>query len=274
MKRHIKRRPKSRLTLLAGSIMLALLAAAALLAPVISPFDPAEQDLYAILAGPDSVHLLGTDQLGRDLLSRLLYAARTDLSVMLLAEIAPFVTGIFLGMLAGYLGGKTAWIISLVTDVFIAFPFYLLVAVVAFLTGAGSRGIYVTYALVGWLVYARVARGVTHSLAGSEWAQAARMTGYSTGWILIREMLPNVLPQCVVVLMSDMVGLMVIVVTLGYLGIGIQQPVPDWGTMIAEGQAYMAVDWRLTVLPGLMAVYTGTGLACLGDGIAGELNRR
>ena len=265
MQRKKKRKP----TLLAGALMLGILAALAFLAPVICPYDPLAQDLYNVLKGPGTPgHLLGTDQLGRDILTRLLYAGRTDLAVMVLAEAVPFATGIFLGMASGYFGGKVAWIITLVTDTFIAFPYYLLVIVVAFVTGAGIHGIFVTFMLVGWLLYARVAKGAASAYRRSEWVEAAKVLGYSDLRILTREILPNVLPQAVVVLMTDMAGLLVIIVTLGYLGIGITPPTPDWGTMISEGQNFMTTAWWLSLLPGLMVVYTGISLSLLGDGLA------
>lgn len=249
--------------------MLGVLACLAVLAPVICPYDPLAQDLYNVLKGPGtSGHLLGTDQLGRDILTRLLYAGRTDLAVMALAEIVPFAAGIFLGMVSGYFGGKAEWAITLATDTFIAFPYYLLVIVVAFVTGAGIHGIFITFMLVGWLLYARVSKGVTSAYRRSEWVEAAKVLGYSDLRILTREILPNVLPQAVVVLMTDMAGLLVIIVTLGYLGIGITPPTPDWGTMISEGQGFMTTAWWLSLLPGLMVVYTGISLSLLGDGLA------
>ncbi len=263
-----RRRGGRKPTLYLGAAMLAALVLLALLAPVICRYDPTAQDLYAVLQAPGRAHPLGTDQLGRDMLSRILYAARVDLRLMVLAEIAPFLIGVFLGMLSGYYGGRAAWIIGLATDTFIAFPYYLLVIVVAFAVGAGEKGIFITFLLVGWLVYARVARGVTGGLRGSEWLEAARMLGYSDLRILWREIFPNVLPQAVVVLMTDMAGLLVMIVTLGYLGIGIAPPTPDWGTMIAEGQGFITSAWWLSVAPGLMVVYTGIALSCLGDGLA------
>ena len=256
-------------TLMIGMIMMGLLAALAVLAPLICSCDPLEQDLYNVLKAPGSSgHLLGTDQLGRDILARLLYAGRTDLAVMVLAEIIPFFTGTFLGMVSGYFGGRAEWVITLVTDTFIAFPYYLLVIVVAFATGAGIHGIFITFMLVGWLVYARVARGVTSSLRRSEWVEAAKIMGYSDLRILVTEVFPNVLPQAVVVLMTDMAALLVSIVTLGYLGIGITPPTPDWGMMISEGQSFVTTAWWLSVLPGLMVVYTGIALSLLGDGLA------
>ena len=268
MTRKRKAPRRGALTLYTGLIMMALLVALALLAPVICRYDPLEQDLYAFLKPPGGAHLFGTDQLGRDMFSRVLYAARTDLRIMVLAEVVPFFTGLFLGMMAGYWGGWVEWLVTLATDTFIAFPYYLLVVVVAFATGAGAHGIYITFMLVGWLLYARVARGAAASLRKSEWLQSARLMGYSDMRIIWTELFPNVLPQAVVVLMTDMAGLLVIIVTLGYLGIGVTQPTPDWGTMIAEGQNFMTTAWWLSVVPGLMVVYTGVALSFIGDGLA------
>ena len=263
---------RGRITLTIGAAMMGALALLALLAPVICRYDPVEQDLYAFLQPPGGAHPFGTDQLGRDVFSRVLHAARTDLRVMALAEIVPFFVGVFLGMLSGYFGGWVEWTVTLATDTFIAFPYYLLVIVVAFAVGAGEKGIFITFLLVGWLVYARVARGVTASLSRSEWVASARIMGYSDMRILWTQIFPNVLPQAVVVLMTDMAGLLVIIVTLGYLGIGVTQPTPDWGTMIAEGQNFMTSAWWLSVIPGLMVVYTGIGLSFIGDGLADVWN--
>lgn len=259
---------RKRLTLAVGLGMLGLLALLALSAPLLCRYGPLAQDLYAVLQPPGGEHLLGTDQLGRDMLSRLLYAARLDLLIMVLAKVIPFAAGIFLGMLAGYYGGWVDWVVTLATDAFVAFPYYLLVIVVAFATGAGVKGIFVTFALVGWLLYARVARSVAGACRASEWVASARMLGYSDLRILWRHIFPNVLPQAVVVLMPDMARLLVLVVTLGYLGIGITPPTPDWGTMIAEGQGFMTSAWWLSVLPGLLVVYTGIALSFIGDGLA------
>ena len=261
-------KPKKKATLFIGLIMIGILAFSALLAPVICRYDPLAQDLNAFLEPPSASHLFGTDQLGRDLFSRVLYAGRIDLFVMVFAEVVPFITGVFLGMVSGYFGGKIDWIISLITDSFIAFPYYLLVIVIAFATGAGIQGIFTTFMLVGWLVYARVTRGATASLRKSEWVESAQLMGYSDLRIIATQIFPNVLPQAIVVLMTDMAGLLVAIVTLSYLGIGITPPTPDWGTMIAEGQNLMSSAWWLSVIPGLMVVYTGVALSFIGDGLA------
>ncbi|WP_413377908.1 ABC transporter permease [Paenibacillus taichungensis] len=255
-------------TLLVGSLMFAVLIILAVIIPWISPYDPSEQNLSAFLQPPSAEHWLGTDQLGRDLFTRLIYAARTDLSIMVLAEIVPFCMGVFLGMLAGYYGKWIDKVISLVTDTLIAFPFYLIVIIVAFASGAGERGIYITFMLVGWIVFARVVRGLSASYRKQEWIASAQTLGLPGIRIILRHLLPNVLPQAIVVLMTDMVGLLVAIVTLGYLGIGIAPPTPDWGTMISDGQSFITTAWWLSAVPGLAVVYTGIALSLVGDGLA------
>ncbi|WP_019911024.1 ABC transporter permease [Paenibacillus sp. HW567] len=255
-------------SLLIGSIMFAVLILLAVFIPFISPYQPTEQNLSAFLQPPSASHWLGTDQLGRDLFTRLIYAARTDLKIMVLAEIIPFCTGIFLGMLAGYYGKWINTVITLLTDTFIAFPFYLIVIIVAFASGAGERGIYITFMLVGWIVFARVVKGLSASFREQEWVASAQTLGLPGVRIILRHLLPNVLPQAVVVLMADMVGLLVAIVTLGYLGIGIAPPTPDWGTMIADGQSFITTAWWLSAVPGFAVVYTGIALSLVGDGLA------
>lgn len=261
-------------SLLTGILMFAILILLAVLVPYLSPYDPSEQNLSAFLQPPSAAHWLGTDQLGRDLLTRLLYAARTDLTIMILAEIIPFCTGVLLGMISGYYGKWVDRVISLITDAFIAFPFYLIVIIVAFASGAGERGIYITFILVGWIVFARVVRGLTASFRKQEWIASAQTLGLPGHRILLRHLLPNVLPQAVVVLMTDMIGLLVAIVTLGYLGIGIAPPTPDWGTMIADGQPFITTAWWLSAVPGFAVVYTGIALSLLGDGLADIWRRK
>ncbi len=255
-------------SLLVGSLMFAVLIILAVFIPYLSPYSPTEQNLSAFLQPPSAAHWLGTDQLGRDLFTRLIYAARTDLKIMVLAEIIPFCTGVFLGMLAGYYGKWLDAAISLLTDTFIAFPFYLIVIIVAFASGAGERGIYITFMLVGWIVFARVVRGLSASFRKQEWVASAQTLGLPGVRIILRHLLPNVLPQAVVVLMTDMIGLLVAIVTLGYLGIGIAPPTPDWGTMISDGQPFITTAWWLSAVPGFAVVYTGIALSLVGDGLA------
>lgn len=252
----------------AGAIMVLLLIAVAVFAPVLATHDPVQQSLTESLRPPSSAHWLGTDQLGRDVYSRMLFAARTDLSIAGLAVIIPFTVGLSLGVIAGYLGGWVDWVVLRLTDTVAAFPFYIIVISVVFAVGEGESGIYLAFALVGWVTFARVVRGSARTYRDAGWLAAARGLGYSPPRVIFRHLLPNVLPQAVVVLMTEIVLIMVAIVTLGYLGLGVQPPTPDWGTMIAEGQAFVTTKWWIPVIPGLAVIYSGIAFSLLGDGLS------
>jgi peptide/nickel transport system permease protein len=254
-----------------GAILFSLILAAAILAPVLAPYSPSAQNLTGGLLPPSPEHWLGTDQLGRDVLSRLLFAARTDLRIAILASLAPFVIGVTVGLVSGYFGGVVDRAASRITDTVIAFPFYVIVIAIVFAVGAGETGIILAFALVGWVGYARVLRAMTASLREAGWVQAARGGGLSHARVLLRHLLPNVLPQAVVLLATEIVLIMVAIVTLGYLGLGIQPPTPDWGTMIADAQQFVTTQWWLAAFPGFAVVLTGIALSLLGDGVGDAL---
>ncbi|WP_083879158.1 ABC transporter ATP-binding protein/permease [Leucobacter salsicius] len=261
-------------TLVSGVLLLAIIVAAAIAAPWIAPHSPTAQNLTGGLLPPSPEHWFGTDQLGRDVFSRVLFAARTDLSLAFAAAIIPFVIGVTAGLVSGYFGRQTDWVISRVVDTVIAFPFYVIVIAIAFALGAGPAGIVVAFALVGWVGYARVIRVLTASMREEEWVRAARGAGLSHAHVLARHVLPNVLPQAVVLFMNEVLLIMVAIVTLGYLGLGIQPPTPDWGTMIAEAQPFVTTKWWLAALPGLAVVVTGIGLSLTADGLGDALRVR
>jgi peptide/nickel transport system permease protein len=267
--RHIlaHRARRSPTFLLGATISLALVALA-VLAPLISPFSPDHQDLYNILSGFSSRHLLGTDQLGRDELSRLIWATRTDLRVGVLAVIFPFCFGTLVGTLAGYRGGWLDTLVMRAVDVLLAFPFYVLVIALIFVVGTGTTGIYVAFAVVDWVVYARTVRCTTLVVRESDYVAAARTGGLPDSRILLRHVLPNTITQAVVYLTNDVVLVIVAVVTLGYFGLGVQPPTPDWGNMIFDGQEFLTTHWALSTLPGIAVLITGLGLALMGDGLA------
>ncbi len=261
------RRALSSPAFLIGLTMFALLVVLAILAPVIAPQDPAAQNLTNGLKAPSSANLLGTDQLGRDIASRMLYAARTDLRIAITAAVLPFVIGVGLGVVTGSIGGWFDAVVSRIIDTVIAFPFYVIVIVLVFAVGVGESGIYAAFALVGWVGYARVMRAATRSLRSSGWVEAARGEGLPTWRILGRHLLPNVLPQAVVLLMTEILLIMVAVVTLSYLGLGVQPPTPDWGTMISDGQSFITTKWWISAIPGLAVVYVGVSLSLVADGL-------
>jgi len=252
----------------AGCVIVGTILALAILAPVIAPYDPNKQDLQNILADPSSKHWLGTDQLGRDVWSRLVYAGRVDLKVGFLAVLLPFLIGTTLGSLAGYYGGKLDTLVAYMVNVVVAFPFYVLIIAIVFAIGPGSRGIYIAITIVGWVSYTRIIRAEVFSQKRREYVLAARAGGLSTPRILTRHLLPNVVTQAVVFACSDIVLDLLAIVTLGYFGLGVQPPTPDWGRMMADGQNYLTTRWELVTIPGIAVVITALALALIADGLA------
>jgi peptide/nickel transport system permease protein len=265
------RRARQSKTFVVGATITGLIVLMAILAPWIAPYSPDHQDLYNILSGFSSVHWLGTDQLGRDVLSRIMFAARTDLVVGVGAVIFPFCFGTLMGTISGYFGGWFDAVVMRIVDIVIAFPFYVFVIGLVFVVGEGTKGIFIAFAVVDWVVYARAVRSTTLIVRESDYVAAARGGGLSTGRVLWRHVLPNTITQAVVYVMNDIVLAIVAVVTLGYLGLGIQPPTPDWGSMISDGQPFITTHWELATLPGLAVALTGLGLSLLGDGLADAL---
>jgi peptide/nickel transport system permease protein len=251
-----------------GISILGAIALLAALAPLVTTHDPAAQDLLRTLAGPSWTHPLGTDDLGRDVWARLVYGARTDLRVAFLAVLCPFAIGTLAGLLAGYYGGLVDTLTSWLVNVVVAFPFYVLIIALVFALGSGTRNIYIAITMVGWVSYARIVRGEVLVAKRREYTLAARSGGLSDRRILFRHLLPNVVTQAIVFAMSDIVLSILAIVTLGYLGLGVQPPTPDWGRMIADGQTYLTTNWALSTVPGIAVVITALGLSLLADGLA------
>jgi peptide/nickel transport system permease protein len=252
----------------AGLLILGTLIGLALAAPLVTRYSPTAQDLHHTLSGSSSQHWLGTDQLGRDVWSRMLYAARIDLRVGFLAVLLPFLIGTTLGAISGYYGRFGDTMISRLAEIVVAFPFYVLVIAMVFVLGPGTRNIYLAITIVGWVSYMRIIRGEVLVQKRQEYTLAAQAAGLSNARIIVRHLLPNVITQAIVFAMSDIVLDILLIVTLGYLGLGIQPPTPDWGAMIAEGQTFITVKWQLSTIPGVAVVITGLGLSLIGDGLA------
>jgi peptide/nickel transport system permease protein len=256
-------------TLVAGLAIIGVIVLMAICAPLITSHDPAKQDLLHALAKPgQNGYLLGTDDLGRDVWSRLVYGARTDLRVAFLAVVLPFIIGTTLGLLSGYFAGTTDTVVNWLVSVVVAFPFYVLIIALVFVIGPGTRGIYIAITIVGWVSYTRIIRAEVFSQKRREYVLAARAGGLSTPRILLRHLLPNVVTQAVVFACSDIVLAILAIVTLGYLGLGVQPPTPDWGRMMADGQTYITTRWELVTIPGIAVVITALGLALVADGLA------
>ena len=254
--------------LMAGIVILAVVIGLALAAPLITSYNPIAQNLNASLLGPSRQHLLGTDQLGRDTFTRLLYGLRLDLRIAFIAVLLPFLLGTVLGSLAGYFGGWVDTTIMRLVDIVVAFPFYVLIIALVFVLGPGERSIYLAITLVGWVSYARIIRGEILVAKRQDYVTAARSGGLSNVRIMRRHLLPNVISQAYIYAMSDIVQDILAIVTLGYLGLGIPPPTADLGSMINDGQNFLSTHWQLTTFPGLAVVVVGLGLSLTGDGLA------
>jgi peptide/nickel transport system permease protein len=273
--RAVSRRVGVDASLAIGLAMLAALALVGLFADLLAPHDPLKQDISQSLAPLGSEgHLLGTDQLGRDVLSRLLHGARTDIFVALGAVVAPFLIGTLIGILAGYRGGKLDSAVVGVIDVVFAFPVLVLLIALVFVLGPGVTTIIVAVTLVDWVVYARLSRTSARRERAMEYVQAARVAGLPSWRVLFRHILPNIVSQSVVYAMSDAVLIILFVTTLGFLGLGVPPPAPDWGTMIAEAQPFFHTNPMLAVVPGVAILLTGLSLSLIADGLARKLDAR
>ena len=258
----------------AGLVLFGLIVVCAICAPLLTSYDPIKQSLSEAFLAPGSEnHVLGTDALGRDVLSRLLYGARADLQVGVLAVISPFIIGSLVGLIAGWFGGWVDAIIGRIVDIVIAFPFLVLVIALVFAMGPGTTSIYTAITLVGWVAYCRIVRGQVLIAKEQEYTLAARASGLPTWRILVRHLLPNVVLQAIIFSMSDIVLTLLAIVTLGFLGLGVPPPTPDWGTMIQEGQQFIITKWYMATIPGLAVVLTGLALALIADGIVEKANQ-
>ena len=226
------------------------------------------QDLLHTYAHPSGAHWLGTDELGRDVLTRLIYAGRVDLLTAFFAVLFPFCLGTALGCLAGYYGRFSDTVVMRLVDIVVAFPFLVLVLALVFVLGPGQRSIIIAITIVGWVSYARIVRGEILVQKRLEYVLAARAAGLSDARIIARHLLPNVITQAIVFSMSDIVLSVLAIVTLSYLGAGIPPPTADWGSMIADGESLITTQWQIATFPGIAILLTGLGLSLLGDGLA------
>ena len=255
-------------TFVAGMLIVGFMVVAAAAAPLIAPADPLDQDVTRVLEQPSSEHLLGTDHLGRDFLSRLIYAARLDLRIGVVAVLLAFVTGSLVGCIAGYFGRLADTVIMRFADVVAAIPITVLVIALVFVLGQGERSIYVAFVAFGWVAYARIVRAEVILARKRDYVVAARAAGLGPVRILRRHILPNAMTQALTFAMTDVVNVILAIVVLGFLGLGVPPPTPEWGAMIAEGQTLVESHWYLSTVPGLLVVLTGLGFALMGDGLA------
>ncbi|MFQ5932776.1 MAG: ABC transporter permease [Nitrospiraceae bacterium] len=259
----------------AGALIIVAWTLVALFAPILAPHDPMATDLSAVLKPPLTPgHWLGTDRLGRDVLSRIIFATRVDLSMGLIGVTAPFLIGTIIGLNAGYLGGVVDTFLMRLLDVALAFPFFVLVLAIVGILGPGLINYYIALAIVAWVPYTRLVRAEVLVLRRKEFVEAAQVLGFSRTHIMIRHVLPNAISPAVVFLMTDIVLTILLGSALSFFGMGAQPPTPEWGRMIAEGKAFLATAWWMSVFPGITLILMALGFSLLGDGLAKQLRVR
>ncbi len=272
MSRILRKVWQLRLGAVGGIVILALLMSA-LFCPYLAPHDPYKQNIMNRLRPPawmergQAQHLLGTDHLGRDLFSRILYGSRISLVVGISAAVLMAIIGVGLGLLAGYYGGRVDSLISFFVNCMMGFPFILLAMSLVAVLGPNLQNIIITLALTSWPVFTRVTRVETMKLREREFVMAAASLAFSTRRILVHHILPNLLPSILVLGTVEVARSIILESLLSFLGLGIQPPTPSWGTMLAEGRNYMLRQWWLAAFPGLAIFLSALGINLLGDAL-------
>ena len=240
----------------------------------VSKYDPTVQNVRERLAPPSAAHWLGTDRLGRDVFTRIAYAARIDIPLALAATLVPALIGTVLGSLAGYGRRRVDSVVMRLADVVQAFPIYVFLVALVFLLGPGAKSFIVASAAISWVGYARVTRAEVMRLKGSDFIVAAQAAGLGRWRVLRRHLLPNVMPQVYAYLASDAVLALVALSSLSFLQLGVRPPTPEWGQMVSDGVDRIREEWWLSTAPGLAIVIVGVGFSLIAYGAERQAARR
>jgi peptide/nickel transport system permease protein len=255
-------------TLIGAFLVLGASLALALFPDAFSPYDQTAFDYGAIMQAPSAAHPFGTDNFGRDVLSRVIHAYRIDMQIAVFATIGPFVFGTIIGALVGYAGGWAEVVFGRIVDAVITFPLLVLVIAIVSTLGPGLGNMYLAWGVIGWVFYARLIAAEIKIQRRLDYADAARAMGYTHLRIIFRHLLPNAITPVVVYWVTDMALAILLGSSLGYLGLGAQPPAAEWGVLIADGKNFMTTAWWVTVFPGIAIVFTGLGFSLAGDGLA------
>lgn len=255
-----------------GAVLVVTIVAAAIFAPWIVPFDPASQELPLRLEGPSAEHWFGLDELGRDILSRVLLGARVSLLVGLVVVSVSAVVGLAMGSIAGYYGGRIDQLISRVMDILLAFPGLLLAIALVAVLGPSLVNVVLALTVIGWVGYARLVRGQVLRAREFEYVVASRALGASTWRTLTRHVLPTAMPAVTVQATLGMAAAILSEAALSFLGLGVQPPTPSWGSMINGGRAHLLDAPHLTVVPGVFLALVVLGFNFVGDGLRDRLD--
>ncbi len=265
------RRRKVNRSLCIGFVLVLCLVLADWIGPGLLSHDPITQDLSQAMIASSTVHPLGTDQFGRDVLARILFGLRVDLQIGVFATLYTMTLGVLLGALCGYFGGWVDTLVMRLVDILIAFPDLVLTIGIVAMLGPGLLNLYIAIGMVGWISYARLVRAEVLAAKELEYVQAARVIGATDRRIIWRHLLPNVISPAIVFAMSDVVWNVFAAGALGFLGLGVQPPLPELGVMIADGRKFILSYPYLAVFPGLAVGVVGVAFSLLGDGLADYL---
>lgn len=257
-----------------GFLFLALLAVIAILAPLIAPYSPTAQNLGQALLPPSAAHWAGTDEFGRDILSRLIYGTRITFQTVLAVSFIVGPLGLVIGIVAGYIGGRTDAVLMRITDIVLSFPSLVLALAFAAALGAGLGTAIIAISLTGWPAIARLARAETLVVRNTDYVAAARLYGASPVRLLALYIAPMCIPSVVVRLTLNMAGIILTAAALGFLGLGAQPPAPEWGAMISSGRRFMLDNWWVAVMPGIAILFTSLAFNLAGDALRDILDPR
>ena len=258
---------------LAAALLLLLIVVGTLAAPLIAPYSPVEVDIRhrlgppAWMEGGKTDHWLGTDQIGRDLLSRMIYGGRVSLLIGVAAVLVSSTIGVLLGLAAGYFGSRTDWIIMTLINVMLTFPFVLLALAVIAVLGPSLVNMVIVLGVAGWPLYARVIRAETMAIRERDFITAGRALGMSHARIVFRQILPNLISVIVVIATLQVASVIILESFLSFLGLGVQPPTPAWGNMLGEGRVYMLNSWWIAAFPGVAIFITTLAINLMGNAL-------
>lgn len=255
-------------TLIIGGAITLIWILLAVLAPTLTGFDPIKVDVVQALKPPGAEHWLGSDAIGRDVFSRILFGARYDLAMAFFGVVGPIILGTIIGLIGGYLGGRIDAVLMRILEVTVSFPYFVLVIAIVAVLGPGLKSYFISLTLVNWVSYTRLVRSQALVLRGADFVLAARGMGFGHLRIMLFYILPNAIIPSIVFVMTDAVLAIVLGSSLGFLGLGVQPPTPEWGAMIAEGQTYLTTAWWIAIFPGLAVCSLALGLSLTADGLA------
>jgi peptide/nickel transport system permease protein len=253
-------------------VVVVLLVFVAVFAPVIAPYDPNLQEIKNKLQGPSISHILGTDEYGRDIFSRIIYGCRISLSVGVISQLIATVIGFFMGACAGYFGKKTDAVISFIIQVFSSFPFLLFAIAIMFVLGPGLNNLYIALGLLSWTPTARLVRGDVLKLKNSEYIQACIIGSGSNFRIIMRHLLPNCIYTLIITATLGIPSAILSEASLSFLGLGVQPPMASWGSMISSAQSYIRSSTYYSIAPGIAIIITVMAFNLLGDSLRDALD--